>query len=64
MAKTRAKLGFKDVEVLEDGTVVDAKDGDGVQDDVLEQLNWDNRRYMSAKDAKTARPEVKLVTEV
>ena len=36
VAKKRAKLGFKDVEVLEDGTVVDAKDGDGMQDDVLE----------------------------
>ena len=60
----RAKLGFKDTEVLEDGTVIDAIDGDGVHDNVLEQLEFDNKRYTSSNDADSARPEVKIVTEV
>ena len=64
MARARAKLGFKDVEESEDGTVIDATKGDGVRDEVFEQLKVDERRYTSEADAKTARPEVKIATEV
>ena len=64
MANARAKLGFKDVEELEDGTVIEATKGDGMQDDVFEQLKFDEHRFTSEVNEKQDRPEIKIVKEV
>ena len=64
MAKAREKLGIRDVEVLEDGSVINATEGDGVDDKVFELLQDNEARYKTQVSDKKARPEVKIVTEV
>ena len=50
--------------MLEDGSAVDAKDGDGVEDAVLERLKIEDNMYKKAVEEVKARPELKIVTEV
>lgn len=63
-AKARKRLGFIDLEEDADGNSIEAVDGLGVSDPVMEELQINSTRYEKAVQETKARKRIKITTPV
>ena len=62
--KIRRKLGFIDYKTDADGNIIEVADGEGVDDQVMDEFNINDARYQKKVQETRARKKIDIVTPV